>query len=503
VFPGDQLLRRTVATSLCRGVPQTKAQELHTFSQNVPSQRQLPSAWILLIKPTPSTKLFPEFSRFRKILENFSQKTSEENDERKKRMKKIPKFIYRALPAAALAVGALMANGAPGDLIVPASPHGSIVRVPLNPLGAASFVWDNSNLPPHSWRGIAFDQAGNLYASDDSDGQPGTGKIYKLPPDRTILSLFATGLSSPGGLAVDAAGNLYEADIGSGTVNKFTSEGVRTTFFSGCISGSTIVFDSQGNLFVPTCAVFTDPPGCEECAHYIGIYKIDPQGAWTVPYFLPGYCSAAGIGFDSGGNLWVVSHNGYGGANYIFEYPQPGRDNPVCYDYFGIPSNGLAIDVSNNKYVGGPGTGIRVPCTLDYYNIIGLGDLLWGEGLGQLVIEPPAYAAQVQPPINGDGTSIFNSRRGVVSVRFTLTYGGVATCTLPPATIAVTRTAGGVTGQVNESVYTASADTGSNFRTNGCQYMYNLDSHTLGVGIYRVDIKMFGGAVGSATFELR
>jgi hypothetical protein len=95
------------------------------------------------------------------------------------------------------------------------------------------------------------------------------------------------------------------------------------------------------------------------------------------------------------------------------------------------------------------------------------------------------------------------ARRGVVSVRFTLTYGGVATCTLPSATIAVTRTAGGVMGEVNESVYTAAADTGSNFRINGCQYTYNLDSRALGVGIYRLDILVNGYVVGSATFELR
>ena len=33
----------------------------------------------------------------------------------------------------------------------------------------------------------------------------------------------------------------------------------------------------------------------------------------------------------------------------------------------------------------------------------------------------PSYAAQIQPPINADGTSVFSSRRGVVPVKFTLT----------------------------------------------------------------------------------
>src|SRR5205814_4397081 len=72
---------------------------------------------------------------------------------------------------------------------------------------------------------------------------------------------------------------------------------------------------------------------------------------------------------------------------------------------------------------------------------------------------PSPYAGQVQQPINADGSSVFSVRRGVVPVKFALTQGGVATCALPPATIAVTRTAGGTTGQIDESVYSGSADT--------------------------------------------
>jgi len=115
----------------------------------------------------------------------------------------------------------------------------------------------------------------------------------------------------------------------------------------------------------------------------------------------------------------------------------------------------------------------------------------------------PCYSAQVQQPINADGSSVFNVRRGVVPVKFTLTLGGVATCDLPPATIAVTRTAGGATGQIDESVYTGSADTGSNFRIDSCQYIYNLSASALGAGTYRVDILINNQVVGSAAFQLK
>ena len=111
------------------------------------------------------------------------------------------------------------------------------------------------------------------------------------------------------------------------------------------------------------------------------------------------------------------------------------------------------------------------------------------------------YSAQVQQPINLDGSSVFNVRRGVVPVKFTLTQDGVATCTLPPATIVVTRTAGGTTGPIDESIYTGSADTGSNFRIDSCQYVYNLSASALGLGTYRVEIKINNQVVGSGIFQ--
>jgi hypothetical protein len=114
-----------------------------------------------------------------------------------------------------------------------------------------------------------------------------------------------------------------------------------------------------------------------------------------------------------------------------------------------------------------------------------------------------AYSAQVQAPINADGSSVFTVKRGVVPVKFTLTDNGSSTCDLPPATIVVTRTAGGTLGGVNESVYSMSADSGSNFRIDSCQYVYNLNSGALGVGTYRVDIEIDDQTVGSASFALK
>ena len=70
-------------------------------------------------------------------------------------------------------------------------------------------------------------------------------------------------------------------------------------------------------------------------------------------------------------------------------------------------------------------------------------------------------------------------------------------------TIALTRTAGAATGQIDESIYTGPADIGSNFRIDNCQYIYNLSMSALGVATYRVDTKINDQVVGSATFRLK
>jgi hypothetical protein len=119
------------------------------------------------------------------------------------------------------------------------------------------------------------------------------------------------------------------------------------------------------------------------------------------------------------------------------------------------------------------------------------------------VIAKRVYAGTVRPPLNADGTSVFPSKRGVIPIKFTVTLGGNPTCALPAATISVTRTAGATPGSINESVYAMAADNGSNFRVEGCEYIYNLNSDALGVGTYRAEIRINGGVAGSVLFQLK
>jgi hypothetical protein len=146
--------------------------------------------------------------------------------------------------------------------------------------------------------------------------------------------------------------------------------------------------------------------------------------------------------------------------------------------------HGMAYDAARGQVVlfgGSSGAGIRFDDTW-----------VWGS----------SFAAQVQPPINADGSSVFHSKRGVVPLKFTLTVGGSPTCDLPPATISLFRTSGGTLGGINESDYIMPADSSSNFRVSGCQYVYNLGTSLLGVGTYQVNISIGGVGVGTATFGL-
>ncbi len=113
-----------------------------------------------------------------------------------------------------------------------------------------------------------------------------------------------------------------------------------------------------------------------------------------------------------------------------------------------------------------------------------------------------SFAAQVRPPINSDGSSVFNSKRGVLPVKFTLTLNGSPTCDLPPATISLFRTGGGTLGSVIQSDYIMPVDNGSDFRVSDCQYVYNPGTSLLGVGTYQVNISIGGIEVGTATFAL-
>jgi len=109
---------------------------------------------------------------------------------------------------------------------------------------------------------------------------------------------------------------------------------------------------------------------------------------------------------------------------------------------------------------------------------------------------PSPYKAYVRPPIKADGDSIFSADRGVLPVKFTLAKNNARTCHLPPATISVARTSGGVLGPV-----IVARNVGID--ADDCKYIHHLAASALGVESIGWISSINGIVVGHAVFALK
>lgn len=263
-------------------------------------------------------------------------------------MKITIKRIYSIFAVVTLAMGAVTADGAPGDLFAsvnggfPGTGLGSIYQ--YTPEGVQSTFVSGLTHP----RGLAFDSAGNLFvACNICVGRCEVTRptILKITPDGTqtvfatmpvsftaeglaidhsdnvfVLAVKPFNLSTiykftpngigrpfggvnhyPGtegfGLAFDSAGNLFAADALAQTIYEFAPDGTRSIFVGPEAFGTGgpigLAFDQSGNLFV----VFND-------GDFAGILKFTPTGVETT--FASGLNNARGLAFDSVGNLFVA-----------------------------------------------------------------------------------------------------------------------------------------------------------------------------------------------------
>jgi hypothetical protein len=360
--------------------------------------------------------------------------------------------------------------------------------------------------------GLTFDNNANndpqnLFVStyNPNDGT-GTGDIRSfdfngienLPP-------LATGLTkNPRGLAFDSAGNLFCAEIGipgfatPGDILKFDSDGMQTVF-------ATEGFGTRGNrgpeyvTFAPPAGA-TAPPSSAVVLTFPNTTEplitttVEPVDQNSVP--LP----PANFELQTGGPSLA----------YEISAPADTPLTPPIIIGFTVPASVWGLDGSGLKalhYENGTWVDRTIDSTNPNYPSPAAPYTIYGsvDSLSPFLVTKFKYGAQVQQPINANGTSVFNARRGVIPVAFKLTSDGVATCQLPPATISVFRTSGGVVGSIDESVYLLKSDSGSNFRIDStkCQYSYNLGASSLGPGTYQVNISIGGSVAGSATFALK
>ena len=175
-----------------------------------------------------------------------------------------------------------LAFNSAGDLFVANVGTESIIKI--TPSGAQSTFASGLGLNESS--GLAFNSAGDLFVGS---GYNGGGYIYEFTPGG-LQSTFASGLNSPAGLAFNSAGDLFEMDASSGSINKFTPFGAKSTF-STVVDGVGLAFNRAGDLFVA------------EGYNAGHIIEITPQGLQST--FASGFNYPQGLAFDSAGNLFV------------------------------------------------------------------------------------------------------------------------------------------------------------------------------------------------------
>lgn len=270
-------------------------------------------------------------------------------------------------------------NGVSGPTLFVSDAGGNILKIA--PDGTPGVFASGTN----NFYGLAFDRAGNLFASAYSNGI-----IYKFTPTGASSAVNnSSNACHAYGLAFDRGGNLF-ADCAN-VIYKFAPDGTASTFASPSPNyPSAEAFDTAGNLLVT--ASFYDPN--HSYAPEAIIYQIAPDGSSRTFASPGGTVWAYGATFDAAGNLYVGFGplvTGRGGD--IVRFAPDGSASTIASGL--NRPGGLAFDAGGNLYEADTGSGNIYEFTPDGAQTIHATGI---NGPMGLVIAPVVTESDPAPP---------------------------------------------------------------------------------------------------------
>jgi streptogramin lyase len=154
--------------------------------------------------------------------------------------------LFRSVPNSTgkLGVDGLAFDPIHPSVIVPDSPHGTLLRVSLDGATATPIPVTSASQPPFRRPTGAFVRSDGSLLVADEDG----GDIVLLRTDGTLQTLL-TGLNGPDDVVGDDRGNVYVNSVGDGVLHRLQGS-TRKTLISGLEKPHGLAIDLDGNLLV-------------------------------------------------------------------------------------------------------------------------------------------------------------------------------------------------------------------------------------------------------------